>query len=950
MEYNSFYGGRRGASFVIVKKYRTIKPPAEDNKGFNKVIRIDMGLATDAEITAEVRQAWLYEHCMVTCFQQGGSYEVAGYDEYVMIDAYNKNDVDNGKIFRRGYDYTNEMGGAIYVGQIVGPAGMAPHTELKNYDKIQDMTDEDGLVIPNDGTTHLDRELNQYRKTNAILDVKDEGNPESGDLLPGQYYDENGEEHFNDTIDYIACSIRDFESHESTVHIGFKIPYLVSAYSSESVSPYYHRSDLEPTNLKGDEKWLEWDKKSEKLFGEGTKNFDNLELIKRTDDLSHPFFQKWNIKIPKGIKGDVLNNFRITTVEAEEGKDIKLQDYTGKIDDSTTSETKKRQILVYDYYNYDRDPSGDPVALYLGDYNMIDNFRIDEFGTVTIDYSHDDQDVYQNLFKWVKEIRLNENTGLFEIEYNYDKERDGEDKAKENTKYTMYLTWLKDMDVSEDGTMSWTFTTPEDNREYPQFIKWITQTKLNAETGKFEIDFNYPTEPQGKTDAEGKDISGNPTHYETSLTWVKDITIDQYGTVHFVYTNQEDTIYKNFLKWIKDVTLDAETGLFTINYNYDKTRDGEEKADTDTQYQTYLRFMKNVVIDEDGTIHLEYSHGEEQTFTRYIKTVKEMTLDTETGHFKVTYNQEQDKDGKNTKYETDLRWVKQIDVAEDGTIDFTYTHGGNETYTKYLKTVKDINLNTENGTFTITYNQDTDKNGNPTKYQVQLDWVKNLEMASDGTITLIHTTGERIALSDKVKWIKNITINTGQEEGSGNQKIAVTYNNDITEEIGNPINYIMQTAMTPDRHLAILYSDPNRRAEIVAAKKNITFEGRNDWLDLGVIKGESGIYVGLNLSTEDHPDLTTSEKIIEYLNTAYPNGLTGTDLEGKIVTVGNTADYKLFYAFDYSYNENKKYKGWYYLGSIGGSTGIVVGKEGDPSTEALVSQLPTNGVWFIAVD
>ena len=449
---------------------------------------------------------------------------------------------------------------------------------------------------------------------------------------------------------------------------------------------------------------------------------------------------------------------------------------------------------------------------------------------------------------------------------------------------------------------------------------------------------------------EGKDISGNPTHYETSLTWVKDITIDEYGTVHFVYTDQEDTIYKNFLKWIKDVTLDAETGLFTINYNYDKTRDGEEKADTDTQYQTYLRFMKNVVIDEDGTIHLEYSHGEEQTFTRYIKTVKEMTLDTETGHFEVTYNQEQDKDDKDTKYETDLRWVKQIDVAEDGTIDFTYTYGGNETYTKYLKVIKDISLNTEDGTFTITYNQDTDKDGNPTKYQVQLDWVKNLEMASDGTITLIHTTGERVALSDKVKWVKNITVNTGQEEGSGNQKIAVTYNNDITEEIGNPINYIMQTAMTPDRHLAVLYSDPSKRAEIVAAKKNITFEGRNDWLDLGVIKGESGIYVGLNLSTEDHPELTTSEKIIEYLNTAYPNGLTGTDLEGKIVTVGDTADYKLFYAFDYSYDENQKYKGWYYLGSIGGSTGIVVGKEGDSSTEALVSQLPTNGVWFIAVD
>ena len=77
MEYNSFYGGRRGASFVIVKNYPSI---------------------------AE----------MVKAFRQGGSYKVVNYDEYVLIDTVNKNDKDNGKIYRRGYDYNNDLGGAIY--------------------------------------------------------------------------------------------------------------------------------------------------------------------------------------------------------------------------------------------------------------------------------------------------------------------------------------------------------------------------------------------------------------------------------------------------------------------------------------------------------------------------------------------------------------------------------------------------------------------------------------------------------------------------------------------------------------------------------------------------------------------------------------------------------------------------------------------------------------------
>lgn len=1010
MEYNSFYGGRRGASFVIVKKYRTIKPPAEDNEGFNKVIRIDMGLEKDAEITSTIRQQWLSEHCMVTCFQQGGDYQVANYDEYVIIDAYNKNDIDNGKIFRRGYDYTNDMGGAIYIGQIVGPAGMAPHTQLDNYDAVQDMTTEDGLVIPNDGTTITDESLNQYRKTSNSLNVQNNDDPESGDLIPGQYYDESGVEQFNDTIDYIACSIRDFESHESTVHIGFKIPYLVNVYTAETVSPYYHRSDLEPEGLTGDEKWEKWDELSETLHGEGTTDFNNLELIKRTDDLAHPFFSKWNISIPKGIKGETLNHFRVTTVEAENGQDIVLQDYEGKEDDSTTDETKKRQILVYDYYNYDRDPSGDPVALYLGDYNMIDNFSIDEYGTVVIDYSHDDRDTYKNLFKWVKEIRLNEETGLFEIEYNYDKTRDGEELAKEDTKLSMYLTWIKDMDVKEDGTVSFTFTTSEDDREYPQFIKWVKSVALNAETGLFEMDFNYETEPEGKENA------GQPTHYEMSLTWVKDILIDKYGTVTFKYTDQVDTVHQNLFKWIKEVRLNNETGLFEIEYNYDKTRDGEDLAKEDTYYSTYLRYLKNVVIDEDGTIHLEYTYGEEQTFTRYLKTVKAITLDAETGHFEVIYNQDTDSQGQPTKYETDLRWVKSVDVLEDGTINLDYTHGDDVSYEKYLKSIKTVSLNSETGKFDITFNQETDKNGsptayttnlrwvkevsidefgtitfdytngedtvytnffktiktislnnenghleiiynydndaegNPTKYETDLDWIKDLTIAEDGTVTLIHTaTGEEV-LSEKIKWISDISVNTGTTEGEGTQKIAVTYNDNTNVEIGNPINYIMKTAITNDRHLIVLYSDPVKRQEIITAGQNYTYEDRNDWLDLGVIKGESGIYIGLNISTADVPDLTTVDATIEYLNTTYPNGLTGADLEGKIVTVGDEADYKLFYAFDYSFDDNNQYKGWYYLGSIGSSTGTVVGEEGDPSTEALASQLPTNGIWFIVED
>jgi hypothetical protein len=68
MEYNSFYGGRRGASFIIAKNYKDII-------------------------------------AMVTDFAKGNNFSQVKYDEYVLINTVNKNHPDNGKLFRRGYDY-----------------------------------------------------------------------------------------------------------------------------------------------------------------------------------------------------------------------------------------------------------------------------------------------------------------------------------------------------------------------------------------------------------------------------------------------------------------------------------------------------------------------------------------------------------------------------------------------------------------------------------------------------------------------------------------------------------------------------------------------------------------------------------------------------------------------------------------------------------------------------
>ena len=753
MEYNSFYGGRRGASFIISKSFKTIYAPAEDNVGFNKIIRLDLGLAENATITTAQRKAWLSDNCMVYCFSQGGAYKTVNYDEYVIIDTYNKNDIDNGKIYRRGYDYNNELGGANYIGQIVGPAGMAPHTELKDYSKVIKMTTEDGLVIPNDGTTITDKSLNQYRKTQSTLSINGEK-----DLIPGQLFNEDGEEIFNDNIEYVACSIRDFDSHESTVHIGFKIPYLVNVYTANSVSPYYHRSDLEPKDLTGDLKWAAWDAASEQLNGKGTENFNNKELIQRTDDLSHPFFSKWDISIPKGIKGDAFKNLRITTVAEEAIKDIVLQDYNGKQDDIYTAEDKKRQILVYDYYDYDRDPSGDPVALYLGDYNMIDNVSLNEDGTLSIDYSHDDKDVYTKMIKWIKNVSLNPETGNFVMTFNYDKEPSYKDSQESATKIDLNLTWLKDLTISPDGTVKWFYTTSEDNRQDNNLIKWITDTSLNSETGEFIMNFNYGDEE---------------TQVKESLTWVKDINVAADGSITFIYTDKDNKVYDKYIKWIDDLNL-AENGTLTIDYN----------DNTSKTFDNKIKWITNTQLADNGIITVNYNDGTSNILDKTIK------------------------------------WITKSSIAADGTIVITYNNGTSDTFNKTLKWIDKISL-TETGVFTIDYNNGAES------------FVANIITPS------------------------SITVDTGATEGEGSQKLQITYNNGTVKEVGNPINYIMESvvAIPPSQgeinagflydanyayHLLVLYSDPARRA----AGPNVRYNNRRDWVDLGYIgQGNTGAIV-----------------------------------------------------------------------------------------------------------
>ena len=91
MNNNSFYGGRQGTPFIIVNRFRYISSEEtylskEEKEKFVKPDANDKGITVDS---------WIKQFCMKDAFSQGGSYTDVSYDEYVIIDSFNKNDDNN---------------------------------------------------------------------------------------------------------------------------------------------------------------------------------------------------------------------------------------------------------------------------------------------------------------------------------------------------------------------------------------------------------------------------------------------------------------------------------------------------------------------------------------------------------------------------------------------------------------------------------------------------------------------------------------------------------------------------------------------------------------------------------------------------------------------------------------------------------------------------------------
>lgn len=673
---NSFYGGRRGASFVIVKNYLDIPSMTKD-------------------------------------FAQGNSFKDVAFDEYVLINNPNKNHPDNGKIFRRGYDYSSnrkieayrlkykdennnevaypevteehyknllerdffsehseeiEAHGAEYIGTIIGPAGKAPLLTVTSYEAAQAKASQDRF---------------ETRQSNGIYSP-DNINP---GLIPGKYETEENNEveiRYNDSIQWYCTSVRnDNYGDDTQAYIGFKFPYLVTQMVTSQVEPYDENG-----------------------------NINDMSDIYRDDDETHPYYNKWHLNIPKGVKGDTFKNLKVTTYSdwlSSLGNSGQRVMYN--VDSSVYSPASadiNRQILIYEDWNYDNKQTGQVTYYYLGDYNQITNvtlangiltfsFTYDDDKTFTLDYIKDikidgtgkvtlvhsiidqltgreKETVLINKLKYITNVTLD--TGEWvEVEPSSEQTQEGQEGSEEEPIEPTYA-WVPNENPS--GALSLTFNDGETQTWY---IPAVSRINYDEDSGQLSYSVLGPTE------------ESQPL---TAVKYIKNIKQDEKSGVIFIIYNTKPTAqeiadgrngydYFNLEFWIPDEEeLEQEEETAAERRNIILQVIGENEFDVFP-----IKAITSITYD-GNTVWANYTTGEPQKIIDNFYTIEEFNYDENNATLSIRKSNESESE---THYYT-LNFPKEISYNYD-TDNLEYTVDAEGTQKKVvgkLPLIRDISI------------------------------------------------------------------------------------------------------------------------------------------------------------------------------------------------------------------------------------------------------------------
>ena len=557
---NSFYGGRPGNPFVIIATFSSKQE-------------------------------------MIENFKLGAAYTAVHYDEHVLINTTNKNDPDNGKIYRRGYDLNNGLGGAEYIGTIVGPAGKAPHLEMTTQSAVDDMYESQGY----DG---------RYSTGEYVANTN---------LVPGK----DGAS-FNDTISWSCYSIRNANNEDTTAYIGFTVPYPVIDFETTAeTSPYQSNS------------------------------------VSRVDDGSHPFYEKWRFSIAKGKKGDAVNriwasgdkiyyttlNYDTNASGVESAPQV-VGDY------SMISNVSLQPDGTFTITCTDSSKNVQTTLEWVNEIEVQDN------GNIKIKYNTGDETTLTGKVKWIDEVSWSE-TGYIGVKYNTDTEStpthilnsdpikyidniqidqnrpadllvtyNTVDETGSNTqnRFSNALKAISGISIGEDGTLTVTYNTyeipqagEEEVHETDSFVgalQSINDVSVD-QNGRIEVVYNT---------GESGEVNG-------AIKWIDDVRVNTNGDLVIQYNTLDDNeeketkIIPNVLNTPVNIGVNQNTQKLQVRYYSGAENDIGEA----------INFIRNVAIDRQGRLLMKFSdpaasgttmdlNGDGDNTWKYIGTVSAQNL------------------------------------------------------------------------------------------------------------------------------------------------------------------------------------------------------------------------------------------------------------------------------------------------------------------------------------
>lgn len=512
--YNSFYGGRRGTPFILKKSYPTIGEMCE-------------------------------------AFANPSNQEV-GFDEYVLISNENRTYADNGKIFRRGYDYNStepleaveeqqQSHGAIYVGTIIGSPAQAPKVSMVAYDNLTN----ENWIRANDVILTEDPEAEVLTSEGNITKV------------PGKNGDTEQKE-----IQYYLVTVRDSNQKDYTVYVGFKVPYLVTDFTAQHVDPYQPGDAI-------------------------------TQVIGGTD---HPFYNKWHLTIPKGKKGKSLENLRIkkyNLLTANEKSNLYEVGGTNPINiNNTNLFTENDEIIYYKAIDYENSSSGNVKYYFLGKYNQINNVELSEDGTLTFTLTNNTI-TFDKVLKSISAVSIQDER--LKIEYN----TGGSD--------SIILPYVSNVRL-DGSTLKCTIVGTEGETDIGtiRYVNNITQIEDNndpSENGYFEISYNDGT----SSTIEIKNIEKIGLVTTTDISQYS-LNANDINKLFVGYKDKTSNLLSNSPFYtIQTFNFDNETGTLTIKKSTDNGTSYQLKYPTEISYDMATAAFKYKLIGTNQTMQISGS-------------------------------------------------------------------------------------------------------------------------------------------------------------------------------------------------------------------------------------------------------------------------------------------------------------------------------------------------------